>query len=83
MKTKNYTGTSRPCGEYNKLIVGLIERNLNNFNKHKRKGILSVEHYIDDGDKWKILKDNSVIVSDMNLEQLFCGVISITFYQWN
>ena len=55
MKTESYTGTSRPCGEYNKRLLEIIEGNLYCFNAKKRKGILTVEHYVEDGDKWKIL----------------------------
>lgn len=29
MKTKNYTGTSRPCGYYDKILLSIIENKWN------------------------------------------------------
>ena len=81
MKTKNYTGTSRPCGEYNKRLLDIIESNLNYFNTNKRKGILTVEHTIDDGDKWKVLKDGRVLVCNMSLKELYYAVAGIVTYE--
>lgn len=78
---KNYAGTSRPCGEYNKELLFIIESNLNYFNQNKRKGILTVEHYIDNGDQWKILKDKKTLVCGMTLEQLYYAVASIVCYE--
>lgn len=81
METKSYTGTSRPLGEYNKRLLDIIESNLNYFNAKKRKGLLTVEHTIDGGDKWKVLKGNKVLVSDMTLEELFYAVAGIIAYK--
>ena len=81
MKTKNYTGTSRPLGEYNKRLLDIIENNLNYFNEGKRKKFLTVEHTIDGGDKWKILKGNKTLVSDMTLEELYYAVAGIISYE--
>ena len=81
MKTKNYTGISRPCGEYNERLLQIIESKLYCFNTFKRKGILTVEHYVDDGDKWKILKDDALLVCGMELEQLYYAVAGIVCYE--
>lgn len=81
METKNYTGTSRPCGEYNKRLLEIVERNLSYFNSNKRKGILTVEHYVDGGDQWEILKDNKVLVCNMNLKELYFAVAGIICYE--
>lgn len=64
METKNYTGTSRPSGEYDKAKLETIQHNLRYFNANKRKGILTVEHYIDGGDYWKILNDEQVVLKN-------------------
>ena len=80
MKTKNYIGTSRPCGEYDKQLLGILENNLNYFNICKKKGILSVEHYVDNGDQWKVMKDGKDILVDMTLEQAYCVVAAIISY---
>lgn len=81
MKTKNYTGISRPIGEYNKRLLEIIESNLKFFNENKRKGILTVEHTVDGGDKWKVLKGNITLVSDMSLEELYYAVAGIISYE--
>lgn len=81
METKNYTGASRPCGEYNKKLLDIIEVNLNYFNAKKRKGILTVEHTIEDGDQWKVLKDNRILVCNMTLEELYYAVAGIISYE--
>ena len=81
MKTKNYTGISRPIGEYNKRLLEIIESNLKFFNENKRKGILTVEHTVDGGDKWKVLKGNTTLVSDMSLEELYYAVAGIISYE--
>ena len=81
MKTKNYTGTSRPLGEYNKRLLEIIEGNLKFFNENKRKKILTVEHTIECGDKWKVLKDGKTLVSDMSLEELYYAVAGIISYE--
>lgn len=78
---KNYAGTSRPCGKYNKELLFIIESNLNYFNQNKRKGILTVEHYIDNGDQWQVLKDNKVLVCNMSLEELYFAVAGIICYE--
>lgn len=80
MKTKNYTGISRPMGEYNKGLLNIIENNLNHFNTCKKKGILSVEHYVDNGDQWKVMKDGKNILVDMTLEQAYCVIAAIISY---
>lgn len=80
METKNYIGTSRPCGEYDKVTLKIIESNLNYFNANKRKGILSIEHYIDCGDQWKILKDDGVLLYDMTLDQVHYAIAGIINY---
>lgn len=81
METKNYTGTSRPYGEYNKRLLDIIERNLNNFNAKKRKGILTVEHTIEGGDQWKVLKDDKPLLCYMELDQLYYAVAAIICYE--
>ena len=81
METKSYTGMSRPCGEYNKKLLDIIEVNLNFFNAKKRKGVLTVEHTIEDGDQWKVLKDNRVLVCNMTLEELYYTVAGIISYE--
>ena len=78
---KNYTGISRPCGEYDRAKLEVIEHNLKYFNANKRKGILSVEHYIDGGDQWKILKDGYVMLFDMTLDQVYYTIAGITIYE--
>ena len=81
MKIKSYTGISRPCGEYNKRLLEIIESNLKFFNENKRKKFLTVEHTVDGGDKWKILKGNITLVSDMSLEELYYAVAGIISYE--
>ena len=81
MKTKNYIGTSRPLGVYNKRLLEIIESNLNYFNENKRKKILTVEHTIEGGDQWKVLKGNITLVSDMSLEELYYAVAGIISYE--
>lgn len=80
MKTKNYTGTSRPIGTYDKNLLSIIEGNLKHFNCCKKKRILSIEHYIAGGDQWKLLKDGKQILVDMTLEQIYCAVAAIINY---
>ena len=80
METKNYTGTSRPCGEYDKQLLCIIESNLNYFNSCKKKGILSIEHYVYNGDQWKVMKDGKDMLVDMTLEQAYCVVAAIISY---
>lgn len=80
MKTKNYIGTSRPMGEYDKQLLGIIEGNLNYFNTCKKKRILSVEHYVDNGDQWRLLKDGRQILVDMTLDELYYAVAAIINY---
>lgn len=80
MKTKNYIGTSRPCGEYNKGALMVIEGNLQHFNKNKRKGIITVEHYIAGGDQWQLLIDEKPILTFMSLDQLYYAVAGIVLY---
>lgn len=81
MKAKSYTGISRPLGEYNKRLLEIIEGNLNFFNTKKRKGILTVEHYVENGDKWRICKDNKNLVCGMTLEELYYAVASTISYE--
>lgn len=81
MKAKNYTGTSRPCGEYNKKLLDIIESNLNFFNAKRQKGVLTVEHTIECGDQWKVLKDGKTLVSNMSLEELYYAVAGIISYK--
>ena len=57
------------------------KNNLNYFNANKRKGILTVEHTIEDGDRWKILKDEQILVCNMNLEHLYYAVAAIISYE--
>ena len=80
MKTKNYIGTSRPMGEYDKIVLSIIERNLSYFNTCKKKGILSVEHYVSNGDQWKVMKDGKDLLVDLTLEQAHCVVAAIISY---
>ena len=80
MTTKNYIGTSRPCGEYDKVKLEVIEHNLQYFNANKRKGILSIDHYVDGGDQWKILKDGSMMLFDMTLDQVYYTIAGIIIY---
>lgn len=81
METKNYIGTSRPSGEYNKRLLEIIESNLNYFNAKKRKGILTVEHTIEGGDRWKIRKDDKILVCNMSLKELYYTVAGIITYE--
>ena len=81
MKTKNYTGISRPSGNYDRAILKTIENNLNYFNANKRKGILTVEHYVDCGDQWRLLKDGCVMLCDMSLLSLHYAVAAIASYE--
>lgn len=81
MKAKSYTGISRPLGEYNKRLLEIIEGNLNFFNTKKRKGILTVKHYVENGDKWRICKDNKNLVCGMTLEELYYAVASTISYE--
>ena len=81
METKNYTGTSRPSGEYDKTTLKIIESNLNSFNANKRKGILTVEHYVDCGDQWRLLKDGCIMLCDMSLLSTHYAVAAIINYE--
>ena len=80
MKIKCYTGTSRPLGEIDKRLLEIIGSNLNHFNANKRKGILSVEHYVDGGDKWKVLKDGKTLICGMTLMEIYYTVAGIITY---
>ena len=80
MQTKNYIGESRPCGKYDKTKLDVIQHNLQYFNANKRKGILSVEHYVDGGDQWKILKDGNMMLFDMTLDQVYYTIAGIVIY---
>ena len=80
---KNYIGTSRPCGEYNKTLLTIIERNLLSFNAGKRKGIMTVEHYVDCGDQWRILIDEKEKLCNMTLEQIYYAVAAICVYTYS
>lgn len=80
MKTKNYTGISRPCGKYDKHLLSIIESNLDHFNTCKKKGILSIEHYIAGGDQWKLLKDGNPILMDITLDEIYYSVAAIINY---
>lgn len=83
MEIKNYIGTSRPLGEYNKTLLTIIERNLLLFNTDKQKGIVTVEHYVDGGDKWCILIDEKEKLCGMTIEQLYYAVASICVYTYS
>jgi hypothetical protein len=83
MEVKNYIGTSRPLGEYNKTLLTIIERNLLSFNADKRKGIVTVEHYVDGGDQWRILIDEKEKLCGMTIEQLYYAVAAICVYTYS
>ena len=80
MKAKNYIGTSRPSGTYDKHLLSAIESNLNYFNTCKKKGILSIEHYVAGGDQWKLLKDGFPILMDITLEEIYYAIAAIINY---
>ena len=83
MKSTNkptYTGTSRPSGHYNKPKLEVMENNLSHFNKGKRKNILSVEHYVDGGDRWMMKKDGELILGYMTLDECYASVAAIINY---
>lgn len=80
MKTKSYIGTSRPIGEYNETILAIIDNNLDYFNKDKQKGILTVEHYVCDGDQWQILLDGHLLLCGMTLNEVFYTTAGIIRY---
>lgn len=77
---KNYIGQSRPLGEYNKNTLLILESNLNYHNRNKRKGILTVEHYITGGDWWRLMKDDNVILDFQTLSEINSAVTGIINY---
>ena len=83
MENKSYIGTSRPVGQYNHMLLTIIERNLFTFNAGKRKGVLTIEHYVDDGDQWRILVDGKEKLVGMTLEQIYYAVAAIVVYNYS
>lgn len=58
----------------------IIEANLAYFNAGKRKNLLSVKHYIANGDQYKILKGDKIIADFMTLDQCYYAVLAIINY---
>ena len=82
MEIKSYIGASRPLSlrNYDKRYLDIIESNLNYFNKGKQKGILTVEHYISEGDQWQILLDGHLLLCDMTLNAVLYTTLGIMRY---
>lgn len=81
METNSYIGISRPLGEYDKMLLSVVESNLNYFNRNKRKGVLTVNHYVDQGDQWEILCDGNVVFNFMTLKEMFVAVATVIRYE--
>ena len=58
----------------------IIEANLAYFNTGKRKNLLSVKHYVDNGDQYKILKGDKIIADFMTLDQCYYALLAIINY---
>lgn len=58
----------------------IIEANLAYFNTGKRKNLLSVKHYIANGDQYKILKGDKIIADFMTLDQCYYALLAIINY---
>lgn len=58
----------------------IIEANLQHFNTGKRKNLLSVKHYIANGDQYKILKGDKIIADFMTLDQCYYALLAIINY---
>lgn len=58
----------------------IIEANLVCFNTGKRKNLLSVKHYVDNGDQYKILKGDKIIADFMTLDQCYYALLAIINY---
>jgi len=57
-----------------------IEGNIEIFNMGKRKNLLSVKHYISNGDRYKILKGDKIIADFMTLDQCYYAIVAIINY---
>ena len=80
METKSYIGKSRPCGDYDKVKLTIIDNNLICFNRNRKKKILRIDHYVDGGDKWVVIMDNYPLLSDLTLDQVYYTVAGIIRY---
>ena len=58
----------------------IIEANLTHFNTGKHKNLLSVKHYVDNGDQYKILKGDKIIADFMTLDQCYYALLAIINY---
>lgn len=58
----------------------IIEANLQHFNTGKRKNLLSVKHYIANGDQYKILKGDKIIADFMTLDECYYALLAIINY---
>lgn len=82
IKERNeYVSISRPVGEYDKRMLQVVQNNLKYFNTKKRNGIITVEHYVANGDRWQMLKDGKCMLSDMSLNELYYAVAAIIRYK--
>lgn len=57
-----------------------IEGNVKIFNMGKRKNLLSVKHYVANGDQYKILKGDKIIADFMTLDQCYYAIAAIVNY---
>lgn len=65
---------------YNKAKCDIIENNLIYYNQGKHKNILSVKQFVSDGDRYKILKDNKVILDFLSLDECYAAIAGIINY---
>lgn len=80
MEKENYIGTSRPLGEYNKNMLEILRSNLEYFNAKRRKGILTVRHYVAGGDWWELQKDGTTLINYATLSEISYAVLAIANY---
>ena len=73
--TNNTSETSQKA-----IMINGIEENVKRFNSNKRKNLISVKHYVANGDQYKIIKGNKVIVDFLTLDQCYYAIVAIINY---
>ena len=66
--------------ENEKRFMETIESNIRYYNGNRRKKILGIKYYVEDGNKAKLTKDNRDFLTGMTIEQAYYAVAAITNY---
>ena len=62
------------------LMMMIINDNINDFNRNRRKGKLDVRFYVHDGNKADVMKDGIKIVDCVSIDAACAAVVAVVNY---